>query len=354
MTIVITRRESLHLPDGINIFLFTLAEELIRRRHRVIAVSTCAVSAGRVQETFRCSKYPELVGLTTSDQLGYSATGTAWLRFGNDVLKKYSPEVTIVNGALPLRLPGRSIIVSHDVEPRVPRFRLLRIFYKSFCYRLADQIVATCTEIGDALAAEIHTRRSCIRIIPTCMNLANYTPKPLSQRTQLILHMGTVNYKNPLTTLKAFVRLRSPAARLQITGPLTPDLEDFIRGLPSDLRNRIVTGRFLPAQELKELLESARIVSVPSDYAVPVASPTVLESFATGTPVVCSRSISRDIIRDGENSIVADTPDAIAGAFHRLAEEDDLWQKLSAQARITIERFSAEVVAMQYEQLANE
>jgi glycosyltransferase involved in cell wall biosynthesis len=353
VTIVITRRESLQLPDGINIFLFTLADALIQRGHCVVAVSTCRVSEARVRETFRCDKYPELVSITESDQLGYLATGLAWMRFGRRVVASYCPTLVIVNGAVPVKLPGCMVIVSHDLERRVPRFRMLRILYKAFCYRLADRIVATCTEVADALAAEIRIQRSRIRIIPTCMNVENYAPKDLSKRLPLILHMGTVDYKNPLTTLRAFAELKIDAG-LQITGPVTPEINDFIDNLDLETRSRISVGRFLTASELKELLESARIVSVPSDYAVPVASPTVLESFAAGTPVVCSPSISRDVIRQDESGIVAETPQAVAEAFDRLLHDDTMWQKFSERARSSMVKFSAQTVAAEYERVATE
>jgi glycosyltransferase involved in cell wall biosynthesis len=166
--------------------------------------------------------------------------------------------------------------------------------------------------------------------------------------------MGTADYKNPLASLKAFAQLSNTGAKLYITGPATAELTSFSDSLSPDVRCRVSMGRFLSAEELRGLLESARIVSVPSYYSVPVASPTVLESFAAETPVVCSCSISRDIIRDGGNGIIADNPGAIAIAFDRLLRENDTWQTLSDGARDTIKTFSAETVAMQYEKLASQ
>jgi len=49
-----------------------------------------------------------------------------------------------------------------------------------------------------------------------------------------------------------------------------------------------------------------RVLCVPSRYVVPVASPTVLESFAAGTPVVGSTGISRDLLSPGVNGYRCD------------------------------------------------
>ena len=352
MKVIITRRESLHLPDGINVSIFAIADELLRRGHEVTAISTCRVSPETVKRTFRAERYPEFASITQAERLGYFETGMAWLKSGRVVVAKHKPDVAIINGALPVKLPGRNIVVSHDIEQRLSRFGPLRILYKRFSYRRADCIVGTCSEVADTLAAELKLNRERVVIIPTCMRLDNYSPKPLAQRTRTILHMGTVDYKNPLATLSAFARIADECdSQLIVTGKLSDEIKQFQTTLSPSVQERIKFPGFVSAEELKELIESIRIVSVPSQYNTPVASPTVLESFAAHTPVACSTSISKDIIADRVNSLIAIDHGSMASAFRRLLTDDSLWQTLSAGAAKAVENYSAEKVCTKYEAL---
>jgi glycosyltransferase involved in cell wall biosynthesis len=108
------------------------------------------------------------------------------------------------------------------------------------------------------------------------------------------------------------------------------------------------------AAELKELLGSARAVSVPSLYRYPVASPTVLEAIASHTPVVVSPSISTLIAKHGENCIVESTAEGMAQRFDELFDDDTLWDKLSAGCARSKVRFDSLTVAKDYIQLAEE
>ena len=352
MKVIITRRESLHLPDGINVSIFAIADELLRRGHEVTAISTCRISPEIVKQTFRAERYPEFASITQADDLGYFETGMAWLKRGRAIVAKHEPDVAIINGALPVKLSGRNIVVSHDIEQRLSRFGPLRVFYKRFSYRYGDQIVATCSEVAEQLATELKLKRERVVIIPTCMRLDNYSPKPLAQRTRSILHMGTVDYKNPLATLTAFARVAQECdAQLVMTGKLSDEIKQFHKALPALIQKRITFPGFVSAAELKELVESVRIVSVPSQYHTPVASPTVLESFAAHTPVVCSSSISKDIVADRVNSLIATDAETTADAFRSLLTDDPLWQSLSTAAAKTMENYSAERVCAKYEAL---
>jgi glycosyltransferase involved in cell wall biosynthesis len=352
MRILITRRESFHLPDGINIFIFTLADELVRRGHDVVALSTCRTDENIVRDTFTFQYYPHFVSITDRAQLSYTQTGIAWLRAGRARAAECSPDAVIINGAVPVRLPGRSAIVSHDLEQRLADREYLRVLYKRWTYRLPQHVVATCSELAVALAHELRLDPAGITVIPTCMRIGNYRGKPLEERRKAILHMGTVGYKNPLATLRAFITTHAAGdSELILTGPITAELQQEYDAAPREVQLRIQFVGFVSAEQLKELIESARLVSVPSVYHVPVASPTVLEAFAASTPVVCSNSISRDIIQDGVNSLKADSADDLAGAFNSLLTDDELWRKLSNETVKTAGRYSAENVAMRYEAL---
>jgi glycosyltransferase involved in cell wall biosynthesis len=97
-----------------------------------------------------------------------------------------------------------------------------------------------------------------------------------------------------------------------------------------------------------------RVVSVPSNYAVPVASPSVIEPFASATPVVAGDSISRDVLEDGVNGAVVRgaEPLAMARRIDELLTDDALWTRLSAAALERSRAFGADAVARRYLELA--
>jgi glycosyltransferase involved in cell wall biosynthesis len=192
------------------------------------------------------------------------------------------------------------------------------------------------------------------RVIPNCLDINRYTPKPLLERQMLILHMGAQDYKQPLKTIQAFSRMDCRATRLILVGHIPAAVREEVERMPATLRERVELPGIVPAATLKELLCSARLVSVPSNYIVPVASPTVLEALAAHTPAVVSESISKIVIKDRENCLVATTVEQMAKAFDQLCTDDPLWAKLSAGCERTKVRFASTTVAEQYVQLAHE
>ena len=80
-----------------------------------------------------------------------------------------------------------------------------------------------------------------------------------------------------------------------------------------------------------------------------VGSATVMEAIASGTPIVGSRSLSRDVLAESVNGLVADIKaENMAGAFRTVLDDDPLWSRLSEGAGRMAERFDAHRVARQY------
>ena len=97
-----------------------------------------------------------------------------------------------------------------------------------------------------------------------------------------------------------------------------------------------------------------RVAAFPTRYAIPVASATVMEAIATGTPIVGSSQLSRDVLEHGANGLVVERdPSAMAIALRTLLDDDAIWLRLSAGAGHMAERFDAFRVARQYIQLAS-
>ncbi|MDX2149530.1 MAG: glycosyltransferase family 4 protein [Bryobacteraceae bacterium] len=353
MHVVMTRREALDVPDGINIFLFSLADALADAGHRVTLVSTTPADRSKLVDYFSPKTLPSTVALSNLREISYRNALISWVRRGHGVLRSLSPDMVIINGAVPLSLPGLTCTVSHDIEKRF-KHPVLRRAYKRYCYSRSDLIVATCTEVRSALSEELDISPGRIEVIPTCVRLSTYRPQPIQRRERAVLHMGTVAYKNPSATIRAFRHIASQGCRLYLTGKMNDVLERELSTLTEAERRHVELTGYVSAERLIDLLGAVRVVSVPSVYHVAVASPTVIEALASGTPVVSTSSISRSVLQDGENGLVRDPNDSIgmANAYSLLLDDDITWKRMSQAAASTAQRFNAETVAAMYLRLA--
>ena len=193
-----------------------------------------------------------------------------------------------------------------------------------------------------------------IHIIPTCVNLSAYRNRPVQERQPAVLHMGTVGYKNPLSTLRAFALVRNTRARCYVTGNLNREIDDFVSGIDPSIRKRIEFVGFVSAEKPRALLGSVRVISVPSRYWVLVASPSAIEGLASGTPVIGSPSISRDVLKSGVNGYICEPENhsELAAHMDRLLEDDQIWTDMSLGAQESAKRFSSDHVSQEYLSLA--
>jgi hypothetical protein len=171
MKIALVRREALDVPDGINIFLFSLADALIAAGHEVVMVATFSHDMSKIQEYYKLEHWPETVALTSDNQVRYSRALFTWMRAGRSTMAALNPDFVLINGAVPLSLPGLTCTVSHDAEQRLGRVPMLRNLFKRYSYRQSDMVCATCDEVRDALASEASIDRANIAVIPTCVKL---------------------------------------------------------------------------------------------------------------------------------------------------------------------------------------
>lgn len=351
MKILIIKRDPLTRADGISQFIFSLAAAWMRDGHEVVCAATHDhdVEAG-VRERFEMERYPRLDVLHPASHLADWRKFFVWRRHGAELEARHQPDLILINGAVPLRFKARTILVAHDVERRWlgPLGPLGRILYKTMTYRLAGRVVTTCPELVAPVARECGLDPKNIAVIPTCIEVQRYAALPLAQRQPWILHLGMQDYKQPVLSLEALSRARHPQARLIVTGKLEPRFQQALRHFPPALQQRVELPGLVPAQRLKELLASARVVSIPSLYAQPVASPTALEALASHTPAVCSPSVSSLMARHNVTCFVEATAEGRARRFDELLSHDDLWSRLSHQCAALKHQFDASVIAAQY------
>jgi hypothetical protein len=150
--ILITRRERLDIPDGINIFIFSLADSLTRLGHTVFLLSTYQSNMERIAKYYGGFRFEEVYGLmdhAVSSPCTLRGVFMAWVTRGRMLIRKLKPDFCIFNGAVPFMptdIPH--VFVAHDLERRFVRSQWLQTLIKRIAYRSAVQVVAATSEAG--------------------------------------------------------------------------------------------------------------------------------------------------------------------------------------------------------------
>ena len=196
--------------------------------------------------------------------------------------------------------------------------------------------------------AERGVPRSSIRVIYPGIDAAHYTPDPAARApVPTVAYLGRLKkYKGVDLVIRAFARVRTPGAVLEIagTGDHRPALEALSRSL--DLGDRVKFLGFIPEAEKVRLLRRA--------WALAFASPkegwgiTNLEAAACGTPVVASNSPGiRESVRAGVTGELVPHGDveALGAAMDRFAADRRLVESVGREARRFAETFTWERAA---------
>lgn len=347
--IVITRRTALDYRDGINIFIFALADAFRRDGHDVTVLATTVGDPERIQRLFEMRTQPTMVAVESGPtRFSFEGLTTGWLGRGRQLINRYEPDLVINNGALPFAVPGHSCNLAHDLGWSTHRrLEWLRAAYKRYAYARCDDVVALSREVREGLARQLRIAPDKVSLIPPCVNLEASQSAVSATREEAILHTGTGAYKDPASTIRAFAALDRGSTRLYVEGAVDEPLRAQVAALPAATRSRIELVGELPAVQLRALLGSVRVASFPTRYAVPTASPTVVEAIAAGTPIAGSTALSADVLQHGRNGLACRDDTELATAFGRLLS-DGSWDAMSQGAREMAPRFSATTVARRY------
>ncbi|HLZ07210.1 MAG TPA: glycosyltransferase family 4 protein, partial [Chloroflexota bacterium] len=242
----------------------------------------------------------------------------------------------------------------HNLELRSGRLAPVWRFIRRFSTKRSDYVVATTTELRDELAHDLGMPRDQIALIPKCIDLQAYRGVDLAARERAILHSGTLPYKDPAATIRAFGVIDDPSVELYVAGDITRPTQAAVDALSDRIRRRVTLVGPADGETVRRLHGRVRVAAFPTRYVTPVASATVMEAIASGTPIVGSSRLSQDVLENGVNGLVADTdPAAMAIALRSVLNDDALWLRLSAGARQMAQQFDAFRVAWQYIELAS-
>ncbi len=170
-----------------------------------------------------------------------------------------------------------------------------------------------------------------------------------SPRPPRVAYLGRLEpYKNIDVMLRAMARLgdRFPNAEILVIG--RGSARDDLAALAKELRiaDRTRFTGFITDEERNQLLLSARVCVCPSEKEG--WGLTVIESNATGTPVVATDAPGlRDSVRHGETGFLVETRsvEAFADRIAELLSDDDLATRMSREAFAWSKRFHWDTAA---------
>ncbi|CAN5777471.1 glycosyltransferase [soil metagenome] len=173
-------------------------------------------------------------------------------------------------------------------------------------------------------------------------NFLEEIPQPGAGLREGFLFVGRLERTKGIMTLLDAATKLSPSVTIRIlgSGPLQPEVEAFAR----ESASVEFLGQLDRAQVLATMASSLAVV-VPSIWYEPFGL-TVIEAYASGTPVIASRLGSlQEIVWDGKTGLHFNPGDSgdLAGKLRWAAEHPERMSALGARARVVYtERYSSE------------
>jgi glycosyltransferase involved in cell wall biosynthesis len=367
LRLAITRREYINELDGVNRFVFTLADGLSSLGHDVTVLSYSFRDIPRSEVSaclenlfdFRGSAYT----LThEAEKMNWSKMALTWFLTGSKLLNQLDLDAIILNGIVPLRTKAVKIAVNHGIftgefaragsATRYLYLQIARNLYKHY----ADISFCDSSQLQGEFAKLIETESI---VVPLPVNLSLFRSEPVRQRNSTILHVGTRSGKNAELSIRAIDILTGKMnvdAKLVILGSKTPYIEELM------LKYKHLTPKHLEfvgprglfgsdSETIPDLLAHARALILPSKHeGLPYS---VLEAFASGLPVVVSNAVPEEMVSDGYNGFrVQDfNPELYAKRLASLLTDDTLWQNVSKNALSAASDYGHIKIAKNYESI---
>jgi len=161
-------------------------------------------------------------------------------------------------------------------------------------------------------------------------------PPPCAEREGLIF-VGGFRHPPNVDAVNWFVGEVWPAVRARLPGV---ELSIVGSNMPAAIRDLAVAGvRVLGyVEDIDPLLDAARISIAPLRYGAGVKG-KINQAMAFGLPVVATPMAAEGMgLRDGEELLVAESPQDFADAIVRLYGDEALWQRLAEGGRDNVRR----------------
>ena len=349
MRIVITRRVAVDVLDGVSRFVVELAKGFYLLGHEVYLVCHHFGADGLALKKWHVSRRLKVLTLSERPTASFTKILWDWLIKGSKLVRELNSDGVIINGVVPLRVKKPRIGVLHGPRESVFGERNLpfheKVVYKFLCkYFLDIRVAVSNVTKRDAVSLGIRVDK----IIPICLDVTRFTVSPLERREPIILHIGTTPRKRPYISVLAVKKLveRGYRVNLILVGPKTQHVAKLVEKY-SKYRWFEYKGE-VSDRELQDLLSSARALILPSrKEGFSYAS---LEAQACGTPIIASSAVPEEAVIHGITGFRIDSsePELYAMYLERLIRDNQLWCKMSIEARKHAEKFHVTNIVKQY------
>lgn len=343
---VITRRASLDVTDGVNSFVFNLAKGFKKLGARVILVhhhfSKDPDSWFRVNEVARLG-----IELITIGKRSSSLARILWDWFskGSRIINDLDPDAIIINGIVLLRVKRPKIAVIHGPLEEWKPSLVKRTAYRTLVKLFSDYRVAVSNHSkndAERLGVVVDT------IIPIALDVTEYEPLPLAVRENIVLHVGTAPRKQAEISILAIKKCAEMGVdvRLVLIGPRNDYVERLVKRYRGYSWFEYVGE--IDDKTLHDYYSRARALILPSKAeGLPYVA---LEAQASGTPVVVSKAVPPEAVIHGLTGFRLDTfdPNVYAMHIYEVLTDEALWQRMSFAARKHAEKFHITEIAQLY------
>jgi glycosyltransferase involved in cell wall biosynthesis len=364
MKIVLTRREYITTLDGVNRFIFNLADGLTELGHDVHVVSYSFRDTNRsmlmpyVKKVFDSEADIRLDTLSKkTESENFPKIVLSWFRKGSKMINDLGADTVIMNGVVPLATGASKIAVNHGVFvgsfPKASHIKkLVYLNIVKHLYRNVD--VPVC--VGVPLSLELESLMDIdFKVVPLPLKLHLFSANPLEKREPLVLHIGTRPGKNVEISIRSIKKLSQKyglRVKLCVVGSRNAYCEQLMQKYKNMAPDNLEWAFNIPSSAVRDLLSRAKALILPSKYEA--LSYVTLEAFASGLPVVGSSALPRQVLKDGYNGfrLSSMNPEDYVEKLAILLNKDDVWREMSESALKSAERYSHIKIAGEYQNIA--